>query len=293
MPPPLIADISSYDRVIDFERAKAEGGITGVIARLGLGFNGDAYFARNLVRSAEAGLPFSPYYVLFPEYDRNQQIEVLHVQLHTLGWNPRGYLIPPSPEVPNGVGNRLWIDCERTELSITQTASQTLAFLQALEAHLAGPAHGGEFARPGVYTNSSYWGSKIGNTTWARNYPLWVAHYTTAPQPIIPIGWTTYELWQYTERGAIPGYPRQPAADLSRANVPTLPSVLFRVVVGGNLRRGASTSFGVIRFIGVGETVGKTGRQAGIAPDIWYEIIDRNGVTGWIWDPGHKLVALS
>ncbi len=46
------------------------------------------------------------------------------------------------------------------------------------------------------------------------NIPLWVAHYTTQSKPLMPIGWTTWDLWQYSCTGRIPGVGTN--VDLSR-----------------------------------------------------------------------------
>ena len=41
------------------------------------------------------------------------------------------------------------------------------------------------------------------------SYPLWVAAYVNNPEvnlPVLPIGWTEWQLWQFTEKGQIGGY---------------------------------------------------------------------------------------
>lgn len=37
--------------------------------------------------------------------------------------------------------------------------------------------------------------------------PLWVAHYTLAPQPRVPQGWDSWTFWQYTDRLNVLGVP--------------------------------------------------------------------------------------
>lgn len=36
--------------------------------------------------------------------------------------------------------------------------------------------------------------------------PVWVAHYTNKPEPRVPIGWPTIDLWQYSDKLMIEGY---------------------------------------------------------------------------------------
>jgi lysozyme len=57
---------------------------------------------------------------------------------------------------------------------------------------------------PIIYTRASFW-SLIGNPAGFDQYPLWVAHYTQNPQPLLPQGWETYAFWQYTASGPAPG----------------------------------------------------------------------------------------
>lgn len=57
---------------------------------------------------------------------------------------------------------------------------------------------------PIIYTRAGFWAT-IGNPAGFAQYPLWVAHYTQNPQPLLPQGWETYTFWQYSENGPAPG----------------------------------------------------------------------------------------
>ena len=35
--------------------------------------------------------------------------------------------------------------------------------------------------------------------------PLWLAAYVSSPSPILPKGWNTYEIWQYSDQGQFKG----------------------------------------------------------------------------------------
>ncbi len=58
---------------------------------------------------------------------------------------------------------------------------------------------------PIIYTYPGFW-DQLG-TAGFTDHPLWIAHYTRAPQPIVPGGWKDWILWQYTDRGQLPGVP--------------------------------------------------------------------------------------
>lgn len=57
---------------------------------------------------------------------------------------------------------------------------------------------------PVIYTRASFWKLLGAPDGFAEN-PLWVAHYTTAPQPRIPSGWARYLFWQNSESGHVDG----------------------------------------------------------------------------------------
>ncbi len=58
--------------------------------------------------------------------------------------------------------------------------------------------------QPIVYTYPYTW-EMFGNPTSFSDYPLWIAHYTTAYEPLIPAGWDGWTFWQYTDRGQVSG----------------------------------------------------------------------------------------
>lgn len=58
---------------------------------------------------------------------------------------------------------------------------------------------------PIVYTYPGFWDG-LGSYGFT-DHPLWIAHYTRAPQPIVPGGWKSWVFWQYTDRGQLYGVP--------------------------------------------------------------------------------------
>jgi len=187
----MIIDVSRYNRVIDFAKVKAAG-VTEVISRVGVGFNGDPFFGRNYVRARALGLKVGAYYVPKWNYDTTMQVEACAASLDGAGWKQDG---------------EVWIDCEVAD-GYTGAALRNAIynFLTKLEATL--------HVRPGIYTANWWWTPRVGNTSWARTYQLWVAHYTTDIKPIMPLGWTKYAIWQYSESGRVDGV--QGNVDLNR-----------------------------------------------------------------------------
>lgn len=63
-------------------------------------------------------------------------------------------------------------------------------------------------SRPGsrlfIYTSAAFWKAQ-GLDRFPASEALWVAHYTSQPQPKIPASFTDYVLWQYSDRGSVAG----------------------------------------------------------------------------------------
>lgn len=96
------------------------------------------------------------------------------------------------------------LDLERANgLTPVQLEAWARAFLERI--------HERTGVRGAIYTSPNFWRNWVGDSTWfaTNGYRvLWVAHWTTNPNPTVPasdwagFGWT---FWQYTSNGAVPG----------------------------------------------------------------------------------------
>ena len=98
------------------------------------------------------------------------------------------------------------------EVNDNKAASDTIAGIQLWMDTVAV----GLNSRPILYTSASFWNANLGGTGQFADYPLWVAHYTSDPQPNIPKGFSGYAIWQFTEQGAVSGVSGN--VDLNRYN---------------------------------------------------------------------------
>jgi GH25 family lysozyme M1 (1,4-beta-N-acetylmuramidase) len=57
---------------------------------------------------------------------------------------------------------------------------------------------------PAIYTSAGWWNQCAGGDGTFESSPLWVAAYDVS-DPVLPAGWSTWALWQYTSTGNIPG----------------------------------------------------------------------------------------
>ncbi|MFF2297415.1 GH25 family lysozyme [Arthrobacter sp. NPDC058127] len=59
---------------------------------------------------------------------------------------------------------------------------------------------------PAIYTTTDWWRTCTGNTPSFGRQPLHIASYTTAGSPgILPAGWSSYAIWQYSDAGQFVG----------------------------------------------------------------------------------------
>ncbi len=57
--------------------------------------------------------------------------------------------------------------------------------------------------KPMIYTSPGFWkecGEQTNKEYWLQ-FPLWLAHYTTSPGPLLPSPWQLWNFWQYTAKG--------------------------------------------------------------------------------------------
>ena len=71
-----------------------------------------------------------------------------------------------------------------------------------------------------IYTFTPFWRDTLGNSPRFQDHPLWIAHFTNAPQPNFPSAFPRFSIWQHTEKGNVPGVtnPPQNFVDLDRFN---------------------------------------------------------------------------
>jgi beta-glucosidase len=67
---------------------------------------------------------------------------------------------------------------------------------------------------PIIYTAHDWWDTCTGNSTAFGNDVLWVAAYSANTPGTLPAGWNTWNMWQYTSAGNVPGINTSVTTDL-------------------------------------------------------------------------------
>ena len=183
-------DVSTYQSTINWTSAKAAG-IDYAIARISDGLNyPDNQFAANWPHMKAAGVIRGTYQFFRPGQDPTAQANYV---LTTLAANG-GLEATDLPVV---------MDMEVTDSQSDATIrAHMTTWLNAIQA--------GTGRVPMIYT-ANFMSSHVG--TGFSAYPLWVANYTSGC-PLIPAGWSHWEIWQNTDDGGVSGIPGRVDGDM-------------------------------------------------------------------------------
>lgn len=156
-----------YHRAISWARS-SDGTRTPTIDPT-LAATADAYHALNI--------PFGIFSQVYPALQEagGVMLALIYAELKQRGMK----LLPPAIAVENIPGEA------------ALTPKMVRAFIDAFEGETG--------VKPVIYTSKHMWETvHPAPVPWARDYALWVAHYTDAPAPILPRDWDSWAIWQYT-----------------------------------------------------------------------------------------------
>jgi lysozyme len=180
-------DVSHHNGSVDWNKVHAAGAEFAFMkATEGTTYN-DPTFKRNFAQARANGLLVGAYHFFQPKADIMRQVNNF---VRAFGAARDGDL-PPVIDVED---ESLW-----SGLSQTQSVERVLAWIEGVRNKL------GEHVQPIIYTGPSFAQDVLGNDARLANYPLWVAHYTTASRPRVPLPWKFWTLWQYGEHGRVSG----------------------------------------------------------------------------------------
>ncbi len=163
-------DVAHFDGEVDWA-AVLEGGWSFGFAKATEGASFvDPLFSRNWEQMG-GGATRGAYHFFRASVDAEQQARHF---LKTVQFAPTDLPAALDVEVTDGVSGEALVVAVRCWLNVV--ASQT-------------------GRSPIIYTGPSFWSTNLDDSFGA--YPLWIAHYTPASQPRIPVGWSDWRFWQY------------------------------------------------------------------------------------------------
>jgi GH25 family lysozyme M1 (1,4-beta-N-acetylmuramidase) len=167
----LGVDVSHWEGNIDWKLAAPTIGFAYYKCTDGVKFI-DPQFGHNKQGCMEAGLAHAPYHYFQPALDPLAQAEHF---IKTAGKGYRKYIV--DVEEPQRLPE------------LTQNLHALLKRVEQLSA-----------SRPVIYTSPGYWNDFLQpKPNWVTDYELIVAHYTLAHQPLLPPGWKSWLIWQFSD----------------------------------------------------------------------------------------------
>ncbi len=173
-------DVSDFQGSVNWQAVAGDGiSFAFLKATEGTSFTA-ATFARNWAGVKAAGLIRGAYHFFRPQNDPQAQAEHF---LRTVKFEPGD--LPPV------------LDIESTgELDAGAIVERMAKWLAVVETATK--------RKPIIYTYANFW-KRLGNPLGFSDFPLWIAHYTSAAEPLMPAGWDTWTVWQYTDSGKVKG----------------------------------------------------------------------------------------
>ncbi|MBS1954391.1 MAG: glycoside hydrolase family 25 protein [Cyanobacteria bacterium SZAS-4] len=203
-------DVSIYQGKIDWQRVKQAGiKFAFVKATEGATFQ-DKLFKENIRAAQSAGISCGAYHFFRPKTPIGPQVDNFINSIRSAGVT----VLPALDlEVPAD-----WRNIPRGD-----RINLVIEWLERVKSVLGIP--------PIIYLSSSFPGDVLTDAHELAAYPLWLAHYTKHPAPVVPAPWQTYTFWQHSDRGAVEGivgnvdlnWFNGPAVDLEKVMHPHQP----------------------------------------------------------------------
>jgi lysozyme len=178
-------DVSHYQQAVDWTAA-ARSGIQFCFIKATEGVSAaDSKFTLNWQRAAEAGLVRGAYHFFHPNVPVTAQASFF---LRTVNQLQPGDL-PPVLDLEAAD--------EWTNIAAAERAGLAVTWLETVASSLG--------STPLVYLSPSFMTEVLENAPSLAPYRVWLAEYTTAQAPSVPMPWTTWTFWQHDGEGNVPG----------------------------------------------------------------------------------------
>jgi GH25 family lysozyme M1 (1,4-beta-N-acetylmuramidase) len=186
-------DVSEHQGAhVNWDALRRNDEVSFAFLRATVGLRQDATYLRNYRRAGEAGILRGAYHYFYPVFDARIQAQLFADTVQ-------------ESELP------FVLDVEEAGIRVLQVQD----FIDEFE-NITGK-------KLMIYTSMSKWHALIGhNVPWSREHDLWVAHYTTEPQPLMPDSWTKWTFWQYSKTGHLSGHSGDLDLDYFNGNVDEL-----------------------------------------------------------------------
>lgn len=190
----MIVDFSKNNGLIDFTKLPSDIEMVILRATMGTGTT-DKMFVTNVKNALAAGKKVADYHFSYP--DKKQGGTVVLDATSEANYFCDVILAVHTPE-------EVVIDCEPkdaagndTNLTPTEYALWLQTWLDIVESRTGKQSI--------IYTYADYLSRHLPQGHTFGKYRLWIASYSHVVTPILPHGWTTCYMWQYSASGTISG----------------------------------------------------------------------------------------
>jgi GH25 family lysozyme M1 (1,4-beta-N-acetylmuramidase) len=167
-------DISKWNGTMDFNIVQNL--VRFIYLRGGNGAYLDPLFKVYKTEVVNRKIPWGLYWFVYVGQNIDVQVNAFVNVIKEGGW-----ILPPVA------------DFEITTLSVEGTTNYIKTFMERVQTQVNG--------KMVIYTGPGWWNANVQRNTWAAKYHLWVAHWTSADQPILPKDWTSALFWQWSANG--------------------------------------------------------------------------------------------
>ena len=182
--PVVGVDISYWQGSIDFGRLASK--IYFAFVRAGRGNSDvDSLYSTNLGGLHRYGRAIGLYWYMMPRTGTNFR---QHVDSFVPRWRDSGSQLPPVFDIEENGG------MNKTDLT---------AWIQKAVARFEDATN----VSPMIYTSAGFWNGNTYRNDWAKTLKLWVAHWTSLDNPLIPNDWGAIsqpKTWDYWQHAVLP-----------------------------------------------------------------------------------------
>lgn len=186
-------DVSDFDGTVDWIRVR-QAGYTFAFAKATEGETWKAAtFPRNWRQMEGVGIIRGAYHFFRPTIDAKAQAK--HFLDYVNSVDPIGVNdLPPVIDLEHYPAS---VEQQWNSLSKPERVQRVKKWIDVIESEIN--------RKPIIYTSYGFWNGWMRGVRDFSGYPLWVAHYTPNPQPLIPNEWDRWTFWQYSDHAEIPG----------------------------------------------------------------------------------------
>ncbi|MHA7209507.1 GH25 family lysozyme [Arthrobacter sp. MDT1-65] len=188
-------DVSSHQGAVDWRTARAQGSeFAYVKATEGTGYV-NPFYGQQYGGAASVGMVRGAYHFAIPTTSSSGAEQATYFVENGGGWSSDGRTLPPLLDIEYNPYPSLGNTCYN--LSAAQMVSWIRDFSSTIR-NLTGRV-------PMIYTTTDWWATCTGNSSAFADHPLHIAAYGQTTAGVLPNGWSSYAVWQYSSTGPFVG----------------------------------------------------------------------------------------